>query len=63
VSEDRVTALDIAWRAVVLAVLLTLAGMALGALGFVEIALIVGVSVLLAGLWHRTSRRRSRPAR
>jgi hypothetical protein len=63
VSEDRVTALDIAWRAVVLAVLLTLAGMALGALGIVEIALVVGVSVLLAGVWHRTGRRHSRPAR
>ncbi len=57
------TALDIVWRAVVLVVLLTLAGMALGALGSVEIALIVAVSVLLAWLWHRTSRGRSRSAR
>ncbi len=55
--------LGIAWRAVVLVVLLTLLGMALGALGSVELALIVAVSVLLAGLWHRTSRGRSRPAR
>ncbi len=55
--------LGIAWRAAVLVVLLTLAGMVFGALGSVEIALIVAVSVLLAGLWHRTSRGRSRPAR
>lgn len=55
--------LGIAWRAAVLVVLLTLAGMVFGALGTVEIALIVAVSVLLAGLWHRISRGRSRPAR
>lgn len=50
------TALAIAWRAVVLAVLLTLVGLAVGALGSVEIALIVAVSVLIASLWHRASR-------
>lgn len=57
------TAFSVAWRAVVLAVLITVVGMALGALGSVEIALIVAVSLLLAGLWHRTSRRHSSPAR
>lgn len=55
--------LSVAWRVVLLVVLMTIVGTALGAFGSVELALIVAGSVVLAWLWFRASRGRSMPAR